>query len=469
MIELFIEDDAHRRIALKERGSLTEFYIEDTGQNIQPGDLYLGIIKKKVKSLKSVFVDIGAKKNAYLYVQDFQRFQDYKEGQSVLVEVLKEEEGSKGTKVTDKISIGGKYVVLFPGKGLGFSKKLNRDLFLDTHGSFAAIEGYRILFREASMDASRKDIEEEISQITRSFEDVYKKSETGAGPLKLYGQSSVLSRILRDNFSKIQMIYVNSRSLQSELEDQYGIPSLLHKSERSLFDFYGIENELSNLRNRKVYLKDGGNIVIEETEAMVVVDVNSAKHKGSQSKEDFVMEVNLQAAGEIARQIRLRNLSGIILIDFIDVKNDAQKSLLKEAVEKAFQEDPLFGKCYPITDLGLLQLTRKKKGSPIYSYLEEFCTFCKGAGTRLSFSYVMMRIKNELASKTEQIDIKDFHIQLHKHYEETVRDDIDLFIQKIESGQKRIYLEFKDFHQDYEVQPLVFKNQIQEMEKYLIS
>lgn len=469
MIELFIEDDVHRRIVLKDRGTMTEFYVEDAKRSIQPGDLYLGIIKKKVNSLKSVFIDIGAKKNAYLYVQDFQRFQDYKEGQSILVEVLKEEEGSKGTKVTDKISIGGKYVVLFPGKGLGFSKKLNRDLFLEAHGSFTSVEGYRVLFREASMDAAREDIVEEIKQITHSFSEVYQKAETGAGPLRLHGQSSVLSRILRDNFSKIQMIYVNTRSLQRELEEEYGIPSLLHKSERSLFDFYGIENELENLRNRKVYLKDGGNIVIEETEAMVVIDVNSAKHKGSQSKEDFVMEVNFQAAEEIARQIRLRNLSGIILIDFIDVKNDAQKILLKEAVEKAFLEDPLFGKCYPITDLGLLQLTRKKKGYPVYTYLEEPCTFCKGSGRRLSFTYVMMRIKNELASKTEQIDIKDFHIQLHKHYETNVREDMTSFIHAIDSGEKRIYLEFIDSHLDYDVLPLVFKNQIQEMEKYLIT
>lgn len=468
MIELFIEDDLHRRIALKDHGCLTEIYIEEMESGIKPGELYLGIIKKKVKSLKSVFIDIGAKKNAYLYVQDFQKFQDYKEGQSVLVEVLKEEEGSKGTKVTDKISIGGKYVVLFPGKGIGYSKKIPRERFLEKQGSFASLDGYRVLFREASMDVSRQEIEEEIGLLKASFDEVFKKSETGVGPVRLYGQNSVLSRILRDNILKIQMIYVNTPELQTELKDQFGVPSLLHQSDRSLFDFYGIENELEALRHRKVYLKSGGNIVIDETEAMVVVDVNSAKHKGSQSKEEFTMEVNLQAAEEIARQIRLRNLSGIIIIDFIDVKNDAQKLVLKEVVEKAFSEDPLFGKCYPVSDLGLLQLTRKKKGYPIYTYLEESCSCCKGSGKKLSYPYVLMLIKNELMKKTEQIDIKDFAIVLHPHYKEKTVEDLDKFLHDIEADQRRIYLEFKDIHQEYEVKPLVFKNQISEMEKYLI-
>lgn len=469
MIELFVEDDFTRRIALKDHGAMTEFYVEEMDRSIQPGDLYLGIIKKKVKSLKSVFVDIGAKKNAYLYVQDDHQFLDYKEGQSVLVEVLKEEEGSKGTKVTDKISIGGRYIVLFPGKGIGFSKKLNRDAFLEKHGNFSPLEGYRILFREAAMDASRDDLLAELLKLSASFQEVFKKSETGKGPLRLYGQSSVLERVLRDNFSKIQMIYVNTADLQKELEEEYSIPSLLHRSDRSLFDFYGIENELESLRSRKVYLKDGGNIVIDETEAMVVVDVNSARHKGAKNKDSLVMEVNLQAAKEIARQIRLRNLSGIVIIDFIDVKTETQRILLKEAVEEAFQEDPLFGKCYPVTELGLLQLTRKKKGYPIYDYLEESCSSCGGSGRKLSFSYVMMRIKNELAKKMEQIDLLDYHIVLHPHYEEDVSKDLAQFLHQIESKNKRIYLEFKDLHEEYQVHPLVFRNQISELEKYLVT
>lgn len=469
MIELFVEDDLYRRIALKEDGVLTELQIEEKSSEVQAGDLYLAIIKKKVKAIKSVFVDIGARKNGFLYVNDLRQFEDYKEGQSILVEVLKEEEGSKGAKVTDKISLGGRFVVLFPGKGLGFSKKLDREKFLDLHGNFMPLEGFRVLFREASMEASREDILDEIEKLHEEFLLIYKKSETGLGPLKLFGHTSVLHRVVRDYFSSIQMIYVNHADIQKELMDNLGLPSLLHKSERSLFEFYGIEDELQSLRQRRVFLKDGGNLVIEETEAMVVIDVNSAKHKGSGADADYKFEVNLQAAAEIARQIRLRNLSGIIVIDFIDVKTDAQKERLKLSLEEAMEKDSMFGKCYPVTELGLLQLTRKKRGYPIYHYLEEACSSCRGHGVKLSYSYVKMRIRQEITRKVEDVELHDYHVVLHTHYEQQVRSDLEGFMTEIEGEDKKIYLEFRESTEDYMVKPLVFKSQISEMEKYLVA
>ncbi len=469
MIELFIEEDQYRRIALKKNNVLSECYFEEIDQEVRSGDIFLGIIKKKVKSLNSVFIDIGLKKNAFLYVTDRNKFQDYKEGQSILVEVIKEEEGSKGTKVTDKISIGGRFVVLFEGKGFNFSKKINREDFLEKHGSQTPREGVRILFREASYDASKDEIEKEISDLHQEFKDILKKSETGIGPKKLYGESSILDRILRDRFSEINMIYSDKKETADRLKEEYSMPSLIHGNGRSLFDFYGIEQDLLKLRHRKVHLKEGGNLIIEVTEAMVVIDINSAKFTEKTNKEEMALSMNLSAVKEIARQIRLRNLSGIIVIDFIDLSFEDNRKKLEKAMEKELHDDPLFSRVYPLTELNLMQLTRKKKGYPIYHYIEEACGSCDDKGKRLNYQYLKKLIKNELMKKVDNIEIRDYLIVVGRPYESRIKEELEIFLSEIGAEGKRIYLEFSGIHDDFSIEPLVFKNQIQEKEKFLVT
>lgn len=469
MIELFIEEDQYRRIALKESGQLIECIYEEREAKVQTGDLFLGVIKKKVKGLQSIFVDIGAHKNAFLYVHDVKTWQDYKEGQSILVEVLKEEEGTKGAKVTEKISLGGKYVVLFPGRGFGYSKKMTKEKFLTEKGNFTPLDGYRVLFREASLSAEKEEILDEIALLEETFQLVFKKAETGLGPKKLHGQGSNVERILRDYFSKIQMIYVSHEKIRDQLQLEFGLPSLIHGEGRSLFDFYGIEEELISLLKRRVPLKDGGNLVLEETEAMVVVDVNSAKHKGHKADESLALSVNLQAVKELARQLRLRNLSGIVVIDFIDLKKSSEKEILEKAVQETFAKDPLFGKSYPLTELNLLQLTRKKKGPSIYHYLEEPCHCGTLKGKRLHFDYLMKLLKNELLKKVDQVELLDYHIVIHEAYQGRLREQPEAFLRNIGAEDKRIYLEFSKIPMDFMVEPLVFKNQIEELEKHLIT
>lgn len=469
MIELFIEEDQYRRIVLKKNSILSECYFEDTDQEVRSGDIFLGIIKKKVKSLNSVFIDIGLKKNAFLFVTDRNKFQDYKEGQSILVEVIKEEEGSKGTKVTEKISVGGRYVVLFEGKGFNYSKKISKDDFLEKHGSQTPREGVRILFREASFDAAKEEIEKEIDELYAEFKDILKKSDTGIGPKKLYGESSILDRILRDRFNEINMIYSDSKETAARLKAEYSLPSLVHGNGRSLFDFYGIEQDLLKLRHRKVHLKEGGNLIIDVTDAMVVIDINSAKFTEKMNKEDMAVSMNLSAVKEIARQIRLRNLSGIIIIDFIDMASEENRKKLQNAMDKELHDDPLFSRTYPLTELNLMQLTRKKKGHPIHHYIEEPCDSCDDKGKRLNYQYLKKLIKNELMKKVDNIEIRDYLIVVGKPYESRIREELELFLSDIGAEGKRIYLEFSGIHDDFSIEPLVFKNQIQEKEKFLVT
>ncbi len=470
MIELFIEESYHRRIAIKEDGLLQDFYIEEKNKDALSGDLFLGIIKKKVKALNAVFIDLGLNKNGFLYLSKESDWDSYKEGQSILVEILKEEEGSKGAKVTDKISIGGKYVVLFPGRGIQFSKKIKKEDFLQRHGDQKPVEGFKILFREAGMEASSDDIEVEKEDLIKKFQQVLLRAETGQGPRKLYGDSSILDRVIRDRFHSLQMIYVDSEEVRDFLKSEYGLPSLQHKGERSLFDFYGINSELFSLNKKQIPLKEGGNLVIEETEALVVIDVNSAQHVKSKNKNETALQVNLLAGKEAARQIRLRNLSGIIIIDFIDMKDDRERTKLEEKILGFFQEDPLFSKAYALTELNLMQITRKKKGHALSYYLKEPCGFCQGEGSLLSFSSIKDEMKNEFYKKKNHVEINAYHIILHKSYKKKVYEDLEGFLDEIQANGKEIYLEFKPNMADYfTISPLVFKSQIEEVERFHVK
>lgn len=470
MIELFIEERDHRRIALKEDGILQDFHIEEKDKDARPGDLFLGIIKKKVKALNAVFIDLGLNKNGFLYLSKETPGDNYKEGQSILVEILKEEEGSKGAKVTDKISIGGKYLVLFPGKGIAFSKKINKENFLEKHGNQKPVDGYRLLFREASMEALTQEISREQDELVEKFSQVMVKAETGQGPKKLYGDSSILDRILRDQFSALQMIYVDSLAVEEFLKNNYGLPSLRYKGDSSLFDFYGINKELSLLNKKQVFLKEGSNLVIEETEAMVVVDVNSAQYIKSKDKNQTALHVNLVAGKEMARQIRLRNLSGIIIVDFIDMDETKDRAKLLENVTEFFKNDPLFSKVYPLTELNLMQITRKKKGHALSYYLKESCEFCQGEGSHLSFSTIKEEMRIEFLKKKAHVEISAYHILLDQVFKRAVEEDLKTFLEEIDVKDKDVYLEFRPEIENYfAISPIVFKSQIDEVEKFLVK
>ena len=466
MIELFIEEDEYRRIAIKENGILNECYFEDRNDAVKSGDLILGIIKKKVKALNSVFIDIGLNKNAFLYVLDKNVFDDYKEGQSIFVEVIKEEEGSKGAKVTDKVSLGGKFVVLFPGKGISFSKKLNKEAFLEKHGNVFPIRGYKTLYREAAMDANQEEVAEEVRKLKEEFDEILKKADTGMGPRRLFGEFSILDRIIRDRFNELQMVYSDSEETMAYLKSEYNLPSLVHRGGRSLFDFYGIEDELLKLRKEKVQLKDGGNLIIEKTEAMIVIDINSAKYTGKDNKEETALHMNLNAVTEIVRQLRLRNLSGIIMIDFIDMKIEANRQTLISRMNDELAKDTLFSKCYPLTDLNLMQITRKKKGYPLSHYIEEECGFCHGRGQTLRYEYLIKLIRNELGRKVENVEIVDYYLEINSIYKDRVMQDVSTFLKDIGAVDKKIYLEFTGIYEPFKLDPLVFKNQIVEKEKF---
>lgn len=468
MRELFIEEGQPRRIGVRKDGQLEGLWMEENRGELLPGDLFLGIVRKKVPALSAVFVDIGAKKDGFLHVADRSRLMDYQEGQSLLVELLKLEEARKGPKLTERISMGGRFVVLFPGKGLQFSKKLHAERFIEAMGGLTPRPGYRILFREASEAATKAEIYQEVEEIARNFDDVLRKAESGIGPRRLYSSGSLLERVLKDYHGKLDMIHVDADSLKVQLKEEHGLPALLHRDIRGLFDFHGLEGEIQRLGAKRVQLPSGGNLVIEETEALVVIDVNSARHKGSTDKEALALSTNQEALREALRQIRLRNLSGILILDLIDMQVPKNRQRMYDIVKEEAVKDSQIARWYPLTELNLLQITRKKRGEPLSKWLQTSCGGCGGSGKVPAFPYVVQLLRNELARKGSGVDIEDFALRLHPRYGAAVDADPAGFLKDIEAEGKRIYLRYEE-GAPYQVEALVFGSQIRTWMPHLLG
>ena len=251
-----------------------------------------------------------------------------------------------------------------------------------------------------------------------------------------------------------------NKELDDSMEFNYG---------RSGNDAKRKEKEIIKLRHKKVNLHCGGYIVIDKTEAMYVIDVNSGKNVKGRDFNKTIMQTNLEAAKEVGRQIRLRNLSGIIVVDFIDMRDESQKVHVIKALKKSLEADKGNVKIFPFTELDLIQISRKRKGKSIYEYLEEPCGKCKSNGFILKLSYIENLIRNEIIKCYNENSIKDFYIEIDKNYEEDIKQDIFKFLKNIEGIDKEIYLNFVYDIEGYRIEPLIFVSQKENYQKYKIK
>ncbi|SHI48543.1 ribonuclease G [Clostridium cavendishii DSM 21758] len=476
MREIYIEKrNDLRRIAIKEVNILTECFIEEETFEPIPGEIYKGIIKNIVPGIKSAFVDIGHKNNAYMSLSESE-LKILKKGSEVLVEVVKEELNGKGAKVIKTFSIPGKYVVLETANTKRvFSRKIkNQEVIKTLKEVIKTPEGIGITFRTNSQFAKHEDIQEEIDRLYKEYERIVRDFKYSIRPCKLFGESSIIYKVLRDNInSKTSKIIVDSKEdyeiCKEYLKEINTVDLEFYGEARTLFDFYGIEKEILSLRNNKVNLKCGGYIIIEKTEAMYVIDVNSGKHVTGRNIEKTAEETNVEAAKEIARQVKLRNLAGIIVVDFIDMKKKESKECVIKALNSSFIGDRNKSKIFDFTELNLIQISRMRKGKSIYEHIEEECPLCKGHGKRLKLSYIYLLIKNEILKSNVEGKIKDFHIEINEEYKEAVNGNMFEFIKEIGALDLNIYLNFKDFSEYYKVEALLFNNQIDNVKEYLVK
>ena len=476
MREIFIErDELLLRIAIKENGKLVECFFEEVSQDPKIGEIYKGRVKNIVPAINSIFVDIGLEKEAYMYYSNELKDTGIKKGDDILVEVIKEPLNNKGAKVSKNISIPGRFMVLTLGEsGISFSRRINSQEEKDRISEIINdIDGYGITIRTEAVHAGDEDLLEEKLRLLSEFDVLIKKLNYSLNLGKVYGENIILNKVIMDNLGAECKIITNDeedlKEISSIIKSNKDIIIEKYNENISLFNYYGIEKEILKLRHKKVALNCGGNIVIDKTEAMYVIDVNSSKNIKGRSFDKTILETNLEAAKEIGRQIRLRNLAGIIVIDFIDMRDFSQKALVMEALRDSLKEDKGNVKVFSFTELDLVQIARKRRGKSIYEYLEEGCKRCNKEGFVLKLSYIEKLIRNEVIKAEEENSIKSFYIELDRNYEDIVRGDEFSFLSNINSLDNEIYLNFVDGIEGYKIEPLIFNSQKENVKNYLVK
>ncbi|MGW6195361.1 Rne/Rng family ribonuclease [Kribbella sp. NPDC055110] len=390
------------QIAVSEDNVLVEHYVTTAEQTSLIGNVYLGRVQNVLPSMEAAFIDIGKGRNAVLYAGEVDWAtlggangprkieQVLKSGQSVLVQVTKDPIGHKGARLTNQISLPGRYVVYVPrGGNGGISRKLpdterNRlktilkDIVPDEAG---------VIVRTAAEGASEEELTSDVSRLQAAWEEIDKKSKNGQAPQLLYGEPDLLIRVVRDLFTEdfSKLVISGDRAYDQVREYVEGVaPHLVDRVEKAhsdVFSDYRIDEQIKKALDRKVWLPSGGSLIIDRTEAMTVVDVNTGKFTGSGGNlEETVTKNNLEAAEEIVRQLRLRDIGGIIVIDFIDMVLESNRDLVLRRLVECLGRDRTKHQVAEVTSLGLVQMTRKRIGTGLLEAFSENCDHCGGRG-----------------------------------------------------------------------------------------
>lgn len=451
------------RAALVQEDKVTELFIERNGEGNLNGNIYKGKVANVLPGMESAFVNIGLEKNGFLYVNDLREFEEkYLDGitnsnrpiediltvgDEVVVQVLNEPRGSKGARVTTHYTIPGKYLVLMPNNNhIAISKKIKNEAErkrLEEIFKEIKPDNMGVIIRTAAEGKSVYHFEREIGYLVKKWEEIEKKVfNTKIGEV-LYRDNDIVTTILRDIFSNnIDELIVDNEEVYWEIIDYINAFSentlktkikLYRDTKRELFDAYGINEEIEKALKEVVWLECGGYLVIQRTEALISIDVNTGKNTGSMNLEETVFNTNLEAAREIPRQLRLRNLSGIIIIDFIDMKLETDRQRVLEELEKELSKDRIKNNIVHFTDLGLVEMTRKRTGKPLHRYYLEECPKCSGTGRVKSKAAVIEHIIKEIKEISEDHDINKIEITLDKELSQKLKE---VYLEFIESFLK---------------------------------
>jgi ribonuclease G len=426
------------RVAVLESGAVQELLIERSASRGLVGNLYTGRVARVLPGMQSAFIDIGLERAAFLHVADISEAKKggearpietlLAEGQPLLVQVLKDPIGSKGARLATQISLAGRLLVYLPASAaagdphIGISQRIEdeggraqlRDrvkelLPRDEKGSFIV----RTLAERASEVELRADLE-----YLRNLWAAIRGRAGGAAPQLLYQDLSLAQRVLRDMVSPgTSRVLVDSRENHQKLlafaaryMPQVAAQVEHYTGERPLFDLYGVEEEIEKALSRRVDLKSGGTLVIDQTEAMTTIDVNTGGFVGSRNFDDTVFKTNLEAAQAIARQLRLRNLGGIIVLDFIDMQSEEHRAAVLEEFKRALARDRTRMTVNGFTGLGLVEMTRKRTRESLAHVLCEACPTCGGRGEVKTALTVCYEILRELLREARTFNAREFRI-----------------------------------------------------------
>ncbi len=399
------------RVAIVKDGLLEEFDIETPSKEKVKGNIYKGIVIRIEPSLQAAFVNYGPFRHGFLPITDIQpqyyqkekteerkgkpRIQDVLiPNQELLVQVEKEERNEKGASLTTYISLPGRYLVLMPGEeGVGISRKIEdekqRDRLRAVLEELNPPKGMGFIIRTAGIDRSTKDLATDLNYLLRLWDDVLKKSTELPSPSLIYQEQELVMRTIRDYFTQDITevlvddpdVYRRARAFFKSVMPRFQRVVKLHKEKRPIFSKFNLEEQIKTIYDRKVNLRSGGSIVIDPTEALVSIDVNSGKKKGETDIEETALNTNLESADEIARQLRLRDLGGLIVIDFIDMEERRHKIEVEKRLKTALRNDKARMDVGRISKFGLLEISRQRIKPTISEASYVTCTYCQGTGS----------------------------------------------------------------------------------------
>lgn len=419
MISILISVDEETRIALLEDGALVEFFLERPWVKDIVGNIYKGRVERVLPGMGAAFINIGIGKNGFLPFKDMDR--NIRVGEELIIQVAREGKELKGPRLTSKISIPGHYVLLLPGSDrIGVSRRINKPSErrrLKELLEKSLPPGFGAVARTVAWGESEEAILTELSELLSLWSDIMERFYSMPAPSLLYSEPPLIKRVLRDWYSpEVKEICSDSLEALSEAremvekwnKDGVKVKFVYHDTPSvSLFEAYGVEDELNKLLLRRVPLSCGGEIVIDRAEALTVIDVNTSSFVGGESFEKTALIANIEAAREIARQLRLRGIGGIVIIDFIDMKSEKNKELVIKELASELKRDKREVEICSFSPLGLLELTREREGPDLIERLGMTCPYCDGRGWVLSEDTLIMdikrRLKKFLASNAAQV------------------------------------------------------------------
>ena len=425
--QIVIQNDSRQmQVAVLEDGRLADYFVQRNDDHPVAGSFYRGVVESVLPGMQAAFVDIGWQRNAYLALEDVAIGEELegcrpnigdvlKVGNSVVVQIKKVAGEVKGPKVSTKLSLPGRTLVLVSGKPYAaVSKKIRpgekRQALKEQADRLLEGQQCGLIVRTAGQSCTAGEMEQEFRWLLQSWNRLQEKIAQTQKPGLIQADQDLAAQVIREYAREdaLEVIYVNDFALYEQLQQQILSRKVRFKirwREENLWERFALDGALRGIHARKVWLKNGGYVIFDRTEALNVIDVNTGKFTGKQNFQATIVETNLEAAVEIAWQIRLRNLSGIILIDFIDMQQPEDQELVLQTLEKALQSDPVKTNVLGLTQLGLVELTRKKMRAPLSDVLERPCPFCGQRGRVASAATVGLRILEELeiqAARTSQ-------------------------------------------------------------------
>jgi len=498
--QLIINVSEHEtRVALLEDGTIAELYVDRGDDSNIVGNIYKGKVLRVLPGMQAAFVNIGLNQAAFIYVDDvfYDDFREYErlfnvesemdeddvenesgqkftkkrdfnieeliyEGQEILVQVAKSPMGTKGARISSYISIPGRFLVLMPTSDhIGISRRIEDEAERERLKGLVQklrTENFGYIVRTAAEGEQEEKLAYEMGFLNNLWKNVQKKFETAPAPSLLHQELSISLRAVRDlSIQEVEKVVIDLRPTYHAILsflDNY-MPSLkdhvvLYEGSEPVFDAYNLEGDISRALKRKVWLKSGGYILIEHTEALVAIDVNTGRYVGKHNLEETILKTNLEAVKEIAYQIRLRDLGGIIIIDFIDMEKKTNQEKIFSALKEALKKDKSKTHVLPMSEMGLIQMTRKRTREPLTRILCEPCFYCEGEGYLVSRQSICNNIYREILRDAHDMDGNRLTLRVNPQIAELFLGQENLLIANLERniGKQIVIYPNPEFHME---------------------